>query len=129
MKPDKNGTVPLVLWKFFKNRANTLAKTILSFIPPASPVAVKCRCKGSQNCLRCCSDCDRMSFLLREDDPSDYRKLLSQCFVVSFDNAPLPPPFDPHCRWSQFEVSHTLKNTYDSCAYAEMYWILLMIRF
>ncbi|KAI3719588.1 hypothetical protein L6452_20490 [Arctium lappa] len=97
----KKRIVPEVLWKVFQNRARTLAETILSLIPPAT---VQCRCKGSGHCLRCCCDGDRMPFLLRENDPSDYRKLLNQCFVVVSDNAPSPPPFDPHSRWPQLEI-------------------------
>ncbi|XP_024989026.1 telomerase reverse transcriptase [Cynara cardunculus var. scolymus] len=98
--------VPQVLWKVFRNRARTLAETILSLIPPPSSATVQCLCKGSGHCLRCCCDGDRMSFLFRENDPSDYRKLLNQCFVVvsDSDNAPSPPPFDPHSRWFQLEL-------------------------
>ncbi|KAL7603250.1 hypothetical protein Lser_V15G15665 [Lactuca serriola] len=100
----KKPRVPGVLWKLFQNRAHTLAETILSFIPPSSSATVQCRCKDSRHCLRCCCDGDRMSFLIREDDPSDYSKLLNQCFVVVSDNAPSLPPFDPHSRWSQLQI-------------------------
>ncbi|KAI3515964.1 hypothetical protein L1887_14871 [Cichorium endivia] len=100
----KKPRVPGVLWKLFQNRARTLAETILSLIPQQSSATVQCRGKCSRHCLHCCCDGDRMSFLLREDDPSDYRKLLSQCFVVVSDNAPSPPPFDPRSHWSQLEI-------------------------
>ncbi|KAF7844365.1 telomerase reverse transcriptase [Senna tora] len=43
------------------------------------------------------------TFLLRPDDPSDYRKLLIRCFVVVSDNAPALRVFFPHCHWSQYE--------------------------
>ncbi|KAM0057268.1 putative RNA-directed DNA polymerase [Helianthus debilis subsp. tardiflorus] len=94
--------VPEVLWKLFGKRAQSLAEALLSLIPPAT---LQCRCKGSRACLRCrSSDTERMSFLLREDDPSHYRTLLNHCFVVHFHTAPSPPPFDYHSRFSQIEL-------------------------
>ncbi|CAH1415622.1 unnamed protein product [Lactuca virosa] len=96
--------MPEVLWKLFQNRALTLAETILSLIPQPSSATVQLRCTGSQPCLHCCSHGDRMSFLLREDDPSDYCKLLNQCFVVASDIAASPPYFHHHSRWSQLEI-------------------------
>ncbi|XP_021998766.1 telomerase reverse transcriptase isoform X4 [Helianthus annuus] len=94
--------VPEVLWKLFGKRAQSLAEALLSLIPPAT---LQCRCKGSRACLRCrSSDTERMSFLLREDDPSHYRTLLNHCFVVLFHTAPSPPPFDYHSRFSQIEL-------------------------
>ncbi|KAL8265798.1 hypothetical protein R6Q59_003142 [Mikania micrantha] len=97
----KRRRVPEVLWKLFQNRARTLAEILLSFVPPAT---LQCCCSCSRSCLRCRSDGDSMSFLLREHDPSDYRTLLNHCFVVVSDNAPAPPPFDHHSRYPQTEV-------------------------
>ncbi|KAL7608201.1 hypothetical protein Lser_V15G09733 [Lactuca serriola] len=100
----KKPRIPEGLRKLFKNRARTLAETILSLIPPPSSATVQLRCTGSQPCLHCCSHGDRMSFLLREDDPSDYCKLLNQCFVVASDIASSPPYSHHHSRWSQLEI-------------------------
>nr|XP_043626813.1 telomerase reverse transcriptase [Erigeron canadensis] len=100
-KKRKKHRVPEVLWKLFKNRARTLSETILSFFNQSS---LQCLCKGNPGCLCCCSDADRMSFLLREDDPSDYRNLLQHCFVVVSENAPSLTHFDPISRWSQLEI-------------------------
>ncbi|KAL3653267.1 hypothetical protein CASFOL_002948 [Castilleja foliolosa] len=101
----KRERVPEVLWRLFRSRARTLADTILALIPPPPPLEMgaQCRCRG-RRCLSCCEG-DAMSFLLRPGDPADYRKLLTGCFVVVSENAPLPPSvFDPHCRWSQREI-------------------------
>ncbi|XP_071739579.1 telomerase reverse transcriptase [Rutidosis leptorrhynchoides] len=100
----KKRRVPEVVWKLFRNRAQTLAETILSLIHSPSLAKVQCCCKDSRNCLRCCCAGDRMSFLLREDDPSDYRNLLNLCFIVISDNAPSLSHFDPQSRWSQLEI-------------------------
>ncbi|KAK6162962.1 hypothetical protein DH2020_002803 [Rehmannia glutinosa] len=98
----KRERVPEVLWRLFRNRARTLADTILALIPPPPAKGDECRCKGCR-CLSCSGD-EAMSFLVRPGDPSDYRKLLTGCFVVVSENAPPLPVFDPHCRWSQSEI-------------------------
>ncbi|GMQ09700.1 hypothetical protein CsSME_00052977 [Camellia sinensis var. sinensis] len=97
----KRKRVPEVLWRLFHNRARTLADTVISLIPPSPPPA-ECRCEG-RRCLGC-SGQGYMSFLLRPDDPSEYRKLLTHCFVVVSDNAPPLSTFRPDCRWSQDEL-------------------------
>ncbi|XP_059649106.1 telomerase reverse transcriptase [Cornus florida] len=95
--------VPDVLWKAYRNRARTLADTIISLIPPSPPPpGSDCRCNG-RRCLGC-SGGDAMSFLLRPNDPADYRKLLSQCFVVVSEDAPPITVFNPQRRWSQHEI-------------------------
>ncbi|XP_073129217.1 telomerase reverse transcriptase isoform X2 [Henckelia pumila] len=91
--------VPEVLWRLFHNRARPLAETILALIPPPP---VGCRCRG-RRCL-CCSGDQAMSFILRPEDPPDYRKLLTGCYAVVSENAPPIPVLDPHCRWSQQEI-------------------------
>lgn len=93
--------VPDVLWRVFRNRARTLSDTILSLLPPPAPSPELCRCKG-RRCL-CCSG-HRSSFLIRPDDPSDYRRLLTKCFVVVAENAPSICVFRPHSGWPQNEV-------------------------
>ncbi|KAL6952895.1 RNA-directed DNA polymerase [Sarracenia purpurea var. burkii] len=95
--------VPEVLWRIFHNRARTLGDTIISLIPSSPPSEAKCRCKG-RKCLGCSGD-DAMSFLLRPEDPSEYRKLLTQCFVVVSDNAPTLSAFSPDRRWSQHQMA------------------------
>ncbi|XAR63440.1 RNA-directed DNA polymerase [Bertholletia excelsa] len=92
--------VPEVLWRLFHNRARTLADTIVSLIP-SSPAA-DCRCKA-RRCLSCSGD-GAMTFLIRPNDLSDYRKLLTRCFVVIDINAPPFLAFYPGRRWSQLEI-------------------------
>ncbi|XP_071931682.1 telomerase reverse transcriptase-like isoform X2 [Coffea arabica] len=102
MMKKRRRRVPEVLWRLFHNKARTLADTILSLLPsPPTPVA-NCLCKG-RRCLGCIGD-EAMSYLLRPKDPADYRKLLTQCFVVVPENAPTFSGFDPHNRWSQLET-------------------------
>ncbi|XP_004308218.1 PREDICTED: telomerase reverse transcriptase-like [Fragaria vesca subsp. vesca] len=93
--------VPVVLWRLFHNRARTLAHTLATLLPPRSPKP-QCRFCNGRRCLRCCSDA--MSFLLRPNDPSDYRSLLDTCFVVLSDNAPRITRFSPESHWSQIEI-------------------------
>ncbi|CAK9139350.1 unnamed protein product [Ilex paraguariensis] len=95
----KKRRVPEVLWRLFHNRARPIADTIISLISLSS---FECRCKV-RGCLGCAGD-EAMSFLRRPDDPSDYHKLLTQCYVVVSDNAPPFSVFDPACRWSQLEM-------------------------
>ncbi|XP_052170563.1 telomerase reverse transcriptase [Diospyros lotus] len=97
----KKRRVPEVLWRLFRNRARDLAHTIISLLPPPPPSPAECLCKGRQ-CLGCSGD-RAMSFLLRQDDPADYRKLVTQCFIVVSDNAP-PLEFSPERRWSQRQI-------------------------
>ncbi|KAI3445020.1 hypothetical protein Pfo_001685 [Paulownia fortunei] len=87
----KRKRVPEVLWRLFRDRARTLADTILALIPPSPATEAECRCKG-RRCLSCCGD-EAMSFLL-----------LTGCFVVVSENAPPLSVFDPTCRWSQCEI-------------------------
>ncbi|XP_022636924.1 telomerase reverse transcriptase isoform X2 [Vigna radiata var. radiata] len=91
-------SVPGVLWRMFRHRARTLSDTVTSLLPPPPKL---CRCDG-----RCCLGCtlDAKSFLLRPDDPSDYHRLLTQCFVVVSENAPSLPFFVPPSGLSQDQV-------------------------
>lgn len=91
-------SVPGVLWRMFRHRARTLSDTVTSLLPPPPKL---CRCDG-----RCCLGCtlDAKSFLLRSDDPSDYHRLLTQCFVVVSENAPSLPFFVPPSGLSQDQV-------------------------
>lgn len=98
---EKKKGVPVVLWRLFRDRARTLAHTILSLLPPPRPEA-ECRCKG-RRCLGC-SGVDAASFLLRRNDPHDYKRLLHSCFVVIDLNAPPLLDFYPDCHWSQEQV-------------------------
>ncbi|OWM83257.1 hypothetical protein CDL15_Pgr012738 [Punica granatum] len=91
----KKQRVPEVLWRLFGGRARPLLQMIVSLLPPPPPLAAaiceRCaRCKW-RRCLGCScgvGEAEAASFLLRPDDPQDYRKLLSQCFVVVDDNVP-----------------------------------------
>ncbi|CAI8596170.1 unnamed protein product [Vicia faba] len=93
--------VPGVLWRLFRNRARTLSQTILSLLPPPPPSPDLCHCRG-HGCLGCTSDAT--SFLLRPNDPSDYRKLLANCYVVVSENAPPIRFFIPHSHCSQYQI-------------------------
>ncbi|KAJ4710390.1 Telomerase reverse transcriptase [Melia azedarach] len=95
----KKRRVPEVLWRLFRNRARSLAHTIMSLITQSPPS--KCRCKG---CLVCVSTENDMSFLIQPDDPSDYRNLLHQCFVVVNDNAPPLSDLSLDNRWPQLQI-------------------------
>ncbi|XP_055817841.1 telomerase reverse transcriptase isoform X2 [Solanum dulcamara] len=105
----KRRRVPEILWRLFGNRARTLGDTILSLIPLKT--SANCQCKG-RRCLGCVGENASMSFLLRENDPDDYRKLLNQCFIVVSDQAPPLRSYDPHCRWPHLElVRRTIEMT------------------
>ncbi|GMP85110.1 hypothetical protein CsSME_00038399 [Camellia sinensis var. sinensis] len=93
--------VPEVLWRLFHNRNCTLADTIISLIPPSLSLP-ECHCQRWQ-CLGCSGD-DAMSFLLRPDDPSDYRKLLTHRVTVISNNARPLSTFHLYCCF-QDEVS------------------------
>ncbi|XP_061352944.1 telomerase reverse transcriptase [Gastrolobium bilobum] len=97
----RRAPVPDVLWRLFRDRARTLSDTIVSLLPPPPPSPDLCRCKG-RSCLGCSHD--SRSFLLRPDDPSDYRKLLAKCFVVVSENAPSIPFFIPHSNSPQDQI-------------------------
>ncbi|EXC16160.1 Telomerase reverse transcriptase [Morus notabilis] len=76
--------IPEVLWRLFQNRARTLSATIISLLSPSPADAAS---------------------LLRPDDSSDYRDLLSRCFAVVSENAPPLPLFSPHeFQWSQHQI-------------------------
>jgi telomerase reverse transcriptase len=93
--------VPGVLWRLFHDRARTLSETIISLIPspPHSPYTTYCK---SRRCLGCSSDA--RSFLLRPDDPSDYRQLLENCYVVVSENVQPIRHFIPFLHSPQKEV-------------------------
>ncbi|KAK4411053.1 Telomerase reverse transcriptase [Sesamum angolense] len=96
----KRKRVPEVLWRLFHQRARSLAETILALVPQLPATASGCRCKG-RRCLSCSGE-EAISFLVRPDDPSDYRKLLTGCFVVVSENAPPLADFDPAAGHNDF---------------------------
>ncbi|XP_022152578.1 telomerase reverse transcriptase isoform X3 [Momordica charantia] len=98
----KKRRVPEVLWRLFRHRARTLAETIVSLLPSASSSPAECRCDG-RRCLRCCGG-DAEGFLLRPDDPHDYRVLLTQCYIVVSEKAPPHSDFSAGSHWSQHEI-------------------------
>lgn len=104
----KRRSVPEILWRLFGNRARTLGDTIISLI--SLRISANCQCKG-RRCLGCIGENDAMSFLLRENDPDEYRKLLKQCFIVVSDQAAPLWAYDPHCRWPHLEVSAFLPSS------------------
>ncbi|XP_065869948.1 telomerase reverse transcriptase [Euphorbia lathyris] len=100
----KKRRVPEVLWRLFRDQARTLSTTITSFISPhVLQPSQSCLCK-THLCLSCCgSQENAISFLLRPQDPADYRNLLSHCFVVVHDNAPPFGAAELH-NWPQHEI-------------------------
>ncbi|KAJ8762959.1 hypothetical protein K2173_023088 [Erythroxylum novogranatense] len=82
----KKRRVPEVLWRLFRNRAMTLANGVVCLIS---------QCSGGQ---------DVMSYLLRPDDPADYRTLLNHSFVVINIDAPPIGRHDPANRWPQKQI-------------------------
>ncbi|GAB2290163.1 hypothetical protein Dimus_024445 [Dionaea muscipula] len=102
----KRKRTPEVLWRLFRERARTLAETIVYLIPP------ECHCAGHRHfkCLHCAfhgggEEQASMSHLLRPGDPSEYSNLLHKCYVVVPENAPpLPPDTSPINRWAQHQI-------------------------
>ncbi|KAG6397896.1 hypothetical protein SASPL_139346 [Salvia splendens] len=86
MAKRKRKGAPEVLWRLFGDRARTLGDTILALSPPPATGG------GGGD--------EATSFLVRSTDDLEYRKFLSETFVVVSDDAPPPPPFDHRCRWS-----------------------------
>ncbi|XP_030543771.2 telomerase reverse transcriptase isoform X2 [Rhodamnia argentea] len=104
----KKRRVPCVLWRLFRDRARPLVDTIVKLLPPPpSAAAEQCRWCGGRRCLGCVRGGGEeaiASFLLRPDDPSEYRKLLTRCFVVVGDDAPPLSDLSPLARWSQRQI-------------------------
>ncbi|KAM7262138.1 hypothetical protein ACFE04_021215 [Oxalis oulophora] len=117
-KKNKKERVPPILWKAFNNGAKTLNDTILSLIPPHSPATV-CTRGGCLQCTR--GDATSSSFLLRDHDPPDYRRLLNRCYVVVSHEA---PPFDElssHSSWSQRQiVERTIEMLFAETRYSNV---------
>uniref|UniRef100_A0A803LJI9 Telomerase reverse transcriptase n=1 Tax=Chenopodium quinoa TaxID=63459 RepID=A0A803LJI9_CHEQI len=103
MGKKKKERVPNVLWRQFRDKAASLSKTIISIIPKF------CNCNGKGKCIRCVfgngDDEAAMSYLIRPDDPIDYRRLMTTCFVVVPQNAPPFSPLSSFTRhWSQLQI-------------------------
>ncbi|KAF8011834.1 hypothetical protein BT93_I0082 [Corymbia citriodora subsp. variegata] len=108
----KKRRVPHVLWRLFRDRARPLVDAIVELLPPPQPSASSaavehCRWCGGRRCLGCArggGGAAVASFLLRPDDPPEYRRLLTRCFVVVGDNAPPLSDLRPLARWSQRQI-------------------------
>ncbi|CAJ2644128.1 unnamed protein product [Trifolium pratense] len=107
-KPRKQ-QIPGVLWRVYHHRARTLSETIISLIP--SPPRSPCFCNG-QGCLGCSSDA--MSFLLRPNDPSDYRQMLQNTYAVISEHARPLRFFVPYSHCPQKEI---VKSTIELMMY------------
>ncbi|XP_057456019.1 telomerase reverse transcriptase [Lotus japonicus] len=81
----RKSQAPAVLHRLFRDRARTLFDTIISLLPSPRPSPELCFC-NRRRCLGCAADA--RAFLIRPDDPADYRKLLTKCYVVVSENAP-----------------------------------------
>ncbi|CAN0862428.1 Telomerase reverse transcriptase, partial [Linum grandiflorum] len=107
-KRKRKPRIPQVLWKLFEKRVRNLANTLVSLIPhPSSLSPPSCSCISSpppSGCLRCTTGERAKLFLLRPDDPPDYRKLLTLCYVVVDVNAPPLRNFCTDNRWPQIEI-------------------------
>lgn len=102
-------SVPEVLWRLFRDSARPLLDALVSsLLPPVAAPEEICRwCRGNL-CLGCVvsrSKEEAKSFLLRPEDPGEYRKLMTQCFVVVHVEDPLPSAqFSPLVLCSQRQV-------------------------
>ncbi|XP_077213172.1 telomerase reverse transcriptase isoform X2 [Tasmannia lanceolata] len=106
--PNNNSKkVPEVLRRVYGHRVRTLAETIVSLLPPP-----ECRCRG-RICLGC-SGSDAFSFLLRQDDPSDYHRLLTQSFALFSQDSPRILVFYPDHNWQQENI---VRNTVELMMY------------
>ncbi|GMH15186.1 hypothetical protein Nepgr_017027 [Nepenthes gracilis] len=104
----KRKWIPEVLWRLFREKARTLADTIISLIPQ------ECQCKNQSKCMRCVFGIEDalLSYLIRSEDPPDYHDLLNRCFVVVPENAPpLPSDISPGNRWSQHQIVSRIIET------------------
>ncbi|KAL3721420.1 hypothetical protein ACJRO7_033851 [Eucalyptus globulus] len=102
--------VPHVLWRLFRDRARPLVDAIVELLPPPPPppeAEEHCRWCGGRRCLGCAcggGGAAVASFLLRADDPAEYRRLLTRCFVVVGGDAPPLSDLSPLARWSQRQI-------------------------
>ncbi|URD91118.1 Telomerase reverse transcriptase [Musa troglodytarum] len=78
--------VPVALRKVYGDLVQTLEAAILSLLPPPPSSPTECRCRG-----RLCVGCGTHAYLLRQDDPPDYRILLTRGLCVLSCDAPPPP--------------------------------------
>ncbi|XP_019701935.1 telomerase reverse transcriptase isoform X2 [Elaeis guineensis] len=83
----KRRRVPEALRRAYGDRARPLEEIILSLLPhPPLLSPSQCRCGG-----RRCLGCGGSGYLLRRDDPPDYRNLLVRAVCVVPSGAPAPP--------------------------------------
>ncbi|WOK95815.1 hypothetical protein Cni_G04522 [Canna indica] len=74
------------LQRAYGGPVRTLEVTIVSLLPPPPSSPAQCSCSG-----RGCLGCGSSAYLLRKDDPIDYRVLLTWAFCVVSRDAPPPP--------------------------------------
>ncbi|KAH9771487.1 Telomerase reverse transcriptase [Citrus sinensis] len=87
--------VPEVLWRLYRDRARSLSHAVTYLFTQTQLPPSNSNTSGAE---------DDMSFLLKHNDPSDYRNLLNNCYIVINDNArPLPSHFSLRNRWSQHQ--------------------------
>ncbi|KAH9771483.1 Telomerase reverse transcriptase [Citrus sinensis] len=92
--------VPEVLWRLYRDRARSLSHAVTYLFTQTQLPPSNSNTSGAE---------DDMSFLLKHNDPSDYRNLLNNCYIVINDNArPLPSHFSLRNRWSQHQVGDDL---------------------
>ncbi|KAH9771490.1 Telomerase reverse transcriptase [Citrus sinensis] len=88
--------VPEVLWRLYRDRARSLSHAVTYLFTQTQLPPSNSNTSGAE---------DDMSFLLKHNDPSDYRNLLNNCYIVINDNArPLPSHFSLRNRWSQHQI-------------------------
>ncbi|KDO36704.1 hypothetical protein CISIN_1g027061mg [Citrus sinensis] len=88
--------VPEVLWRLYRDRARSLSHTVTYLFTQTQLPPSNSNTSGAE---------DDMSFLLKHNDPTDYRNLLNNCYIVINDNArPLPSHFSLRNRWSQHQI-------------------------
>lgn len=87
----KKHCTPEILGRIFGDRAQPLLRKIISLLTPPQAVSECCKWCSDNRCLNCSvasGEAEAVSFLLRTEDPLDYRNLLSDCFIVVEEDAP-----------------------------------------
>lgn len=115
--------VPAALRRVYGDLVQTLEAAILSLLPPPPSSPTECRCRG-----RLCLGCGTPAYLLRQDDPPDYRILLTRGLCVLSCDAPPPPRVFHGDDAPQRVVSRNPFPNGDSSRTLELY-LVLGIRF
>ncbi|CAN6467431.1 unnamed protein product [Victoria cruziana] len=100
---------PKALRRAYGKRLRSLQEAIVFLLPPPKK-SEECRCKGG-GCLGCAEN--MASFLLRDADDVEYRKLLTRGFAVLPEDVTPPSEFLPDNRRTQIQI---VRNTIELLA-------------